>query len=177
MYSLKACPASFHSSSSSQSLSPSLRTVLLRQQLRGIFASKTGHQQKWLRHKLLAVTQAQEFKDTEEGLLIYGGKVATKGSLRRWLLRDKMSSTSVEILAWGVGGSEFLMKRKRFSNIWRSLFGFQHSCFHFMILGRRLTGLYNLCSAECIDNHPTDSGMQSWNKHSELTIWVVPSDL
>lgn len=115
MYSLEACPASFHSSSSSQSLSPSLRTVLLRQQLRGILASKTGHQQKWPRHKLLAVTQAQEFKDTEEGLLIYRGKAATKGSLRRWLLRDKMSSTSVEILAWGVGGSEFLMKRKRWT--------------------------------------------------------------
>lgn len=25
----------------------------------------------------------------------------------------------------------------------------------------------NLYSAECIDNHPTDSGMQGWNKQSE----------
>lgn len=31
--------------------------------------------------------------------------------------------------------------------------------FHFIVLGRRLTGLYSLYSAECIDNHPTDRGM------------------
>lgn len=36
-----------------------------------------------------------------------------------------------------------------------------------MILGRRFIGLNNLYSAECIDNHPTDSGMQGWNKQSE----------
>lgn len=36
-----------------------------------------------------------------------------------------------------------------------------------MILGSRLIGSYNLCNAECIDNHPTDSGMQGWNKQNE----------
>lgn len=53
----------------------------------------------------------------------------------------------------------------------------QHSCFHFMVLGTRLIGLWDLCSSECRDNCPLTGECRAGIHEVKLSMWVVLSDL